>query len=135
MGDTDPDTAGLPLVLVVDDYEDNRAMYAEFLTMSGFRVAQASDGQEAIDKATSLRPDVIVMDLSLPKVDGWEAARQLRTDPRTSSIRIIALSGHASADLVNAARASGCDTFLSKPCMPETLLASVKAMLAAPTKG
>ena len=72
-----------PLVLVVDDYQDAREMYAEYLEFSGFRVEQATNGAEALDKAFALLPDVILMDLSLPIIDGWEATRRLKGDERT----------------------------------------------------
>ncbi|HLM46046.1 MAG TPA: response regulator, partial [Myxococcaceae bacterium] len=75
------DTA--PLVLIVDDYQDAREMYAEYLEFSGFRVAEARNGAEAVEKAFALRPSVILMDLSLPVMDGWEATRRLKADART----------------------------------------------------
>jgi two-component system cell cycle response regulator DivK len=128
-----PDNApapNAPLILVVDDYEDNRALYAEYLVFSGFRVEEACDGGEAIEKATSLVPDVIVMDLSLPVVDGWEATRRLRADARTRTIPIIALSGHSSQTHAQEAKAAGCNAYLSKPCLPDALLACVKKVLA-----
>ena len=74
-----------PLVLVVDDYQDAREMYAEYLNFSGFRVTEASTGDEAVEKAFAQRPDVILMDLSLPGMDGWAATRQLKNDERTSA--------------------------------------------------
>ncbi len=119
-----------PLVLVVDDFDDNRAMYAEFLRYSGIDVIEAADGAEAIEKATSLLPDAIVMDLSLPVVDGWEATRHLKADVRTGHIPVLALTGHALEAHADDARDAGCDGFLAKPCLPEALLERVQAMLA-----
>jgi two-component system cell cycle response regulator DivK len=117
-------------VLVVDDFEDNRAMYAEFLRYSGFDVIEASDGAEAVEKATALQPDVVIMDLSLPIVDGWEAARRLKAERRTRDIPIIALTGHSLERHSQGAREAGCNRFLAKPCLPETLLETVRELLS-----
>ncbi len=117
-------------VLIVDDFEDNRAMYAEFLRYSGFEVIEAADGLEAVEKATSSLPDLVVMDLSLPVLDGWEATRRLKGDPRTRHIPVVALTGHALEGHSQGAREAGCDGFLAKPCLPETLLATVEKMLS-----
>jgi CheY-like chemotaxis protein len=124
-----------PLVLVVDDFDDNRAMYAEFLRYSGLDVAEASNGAEAIEKTTSMLPDLVVMDLSLPVIDGWEATRRIKDNPATSGIPILALTGHALEGHSADARRAGCDGFLAKPCLPEVLLDAVHALLAAKTKG
>jgi CheY-like chemotaxis protein len=117
-------------VLIVDDFEDNRAMYAEFLVYSGYHVLEASNGAEAVEKATALVPDVVVMDLSLPVLDGWEATRRLKADPRTKHIPVLALTGHALEGHSQGARQAGCDGFLAKPCLPETLLEAVRKMLS-----
>jgi CheY-like chemotaxis protein len=117
-------------VLIVDDFEDNRAMYAEFLRYSGFEVAEASNGAEAIEKATKLAPDVVVMDLSLPVLDGWEATRRLKGDSRTRHIPVVALTGHALEGHSQGAREAGCDWFLAKPCLPETLLETLNELLS-----
>jgi two-component system cell cycle response regulator DivK len=116
-------------VLIVDDFEDNRAMYLQFLTFSGYRVAEASNGVEAIERARTLKPDVIVMDLSLPVLDGWEATRRLKNDPSTRNIPVIALTGHALPGQSEGARAAGCDVFLTKPCLPDELAKSVRRAL------
>ncbi len=118
-----------PLVLVVDDFDDNRAMYAEYLGYSGYRVVEASNGQEAIEVAQRAHPDIIVMDLSLPLVDGWEATRRLKADAGTKAIPIIALTGHVLAGHSRGAREAGCDAFLAKPCLPEDLVARVKDLV------
>ena len=117
-------------VLVVDDFEDNRAMYAEFLRYSGFDVIEASDGAEAVEKATALQPDVVIMDLSLPIVDGWVAARRLKAERRTRDIPIIALTGHSLERHSQRAREAGCNRFLAKPCLPERLLETVRELLS-----
>jgi CheY-like chemotaxis protein len=117
------------LVLVVDDYQDAREMCCEYLSYCGFRVAEAKNGQEAIDKAHELLPDLILMDLSLPGMDGWEATRRLKADEKTKKIPVVALTGHALAGHSEGARAAGCDAFVTKPCMPDALVAEVKRML------
>jgi two-component system cell cycle response regulator DivK len=118
-----------PLILVVDDYQDAREMYAEYLQFSGFRVAEARNGNEAIEQAFSLRPDLILMDLSLPGMDGWEATRQLKSDERTRHIPVVALTGHALAGASDGAKKAGCDSFVTKPCLPDDLVVEVRRML------
>src|SRR5580765_3622396 len=86
-----------PLILIVEDFDDAREMYRDYLEFSGFRAETARDGREAIDKARALQPDLILMDLSLPGIDGWEATRMLKASPETRQIIIIALSAHALA--------------------------------------
>jgi CheY-like chemotaxis protein len=125
-------------ILVVDDYEDNRQMYAELLAYAGYEVAEARDGAEAIAMAHSLLPDLIVMDLSLPIVDGWEATRRLKAEQRTRLIPVLALTGHAPEGLAGhseSARDAGCDAFLSKPCSPETLLEVIREILVRSRRG
>ena len=125
-------SAAPPLVLVVDDFQDNREMYAEFLVFSGFRVIQASNGKEALDQAFANRPDVIIMDLSLPVIDGWEATRRLKADRRTRAIPVVALTGHAMAGHAKGALEAGCDSFVAKPCLPDQLVAEIRKMLSTP---
>ena len=117
------------LILLVEDFDDAREMYREYLTFSGFRVETASDGQEAIDKARTLLPQLILMDLSLPGIDGWEATRLLKADPATSHLVIVALSAHALAAEGERARAAGCDGFIAKPCLPPDLVTHVVEFL------
>jgi len=128
---TEPEAApsAKALVLVVDDYQDAREMYAEYLEYSGFRVAEARNGLEAIEKAFELRPDVILMDLSLPVMDGWEATRRLKNDERTRDIPVVALTGHALTGHSEGAKDAGCDSFVTKPCLPDALVVEVKRML------
>ena len=118
-----------PLILVVDDYQDAREMYAEYLQFSGFRVAEAKNGNEAVDQAFALKPDLILMDLSLPGMDGWEATRRLKADEATRHIPIVALTGHALAGASEGARKAGCDSFVTKPCLPDALVAEIKRLL------
>ena len=123
------DATASALVLVVDDFEDNRAMYVEYLQFRGFRVAEAVNGLEAIERTKQLRPSVIVMDLSLPVMDGWEATRRIKADPETRHIRVIALTGHAEPAHAKKALDAGCDDFVAKPCLPENLLAKIREHL------
>ena len=118
------------LILVVDDFEDNREIYTQFLRFSGYRVAEAVDGLDALAKAAALRPDLIVMDLSLPRLDGWEATRQLKNDPVTRAIPVVALTGHSLNGHEDRARISGCDSFVTKPCIPADLEAEIRRVLA-----
>jgi CheY-like chemotaxis protein len=118
-----------PLVLVVDDFADNREMYSEYLGYSGYEVIEARNGREAIDAAQERMPDIIIMDLSLPVMDGWEATRQLKADERTRRIPVVALTGHALAGHSKGAREAGCDSFLAKPCLPDQLVAEIRRML------
>ena len=120
-----------PLVLLVDDFQDNREMYAMYLEHSGVRIAEAANGQEALEQAFSLLPDLIVMDLSLPGIDGWEATRRLKADERTKKIPVLALTSHALEGFSDGAKAAGCDGFVTKPCLPEQLLSEIRKVLAA----
>jgi two-component system, cell cycle response regulator DivK len=125
------DTTPAPLVLVVDDVAHGREIFAEYLEFRGFRVATAADGLEALDKAFELLPDIILMDLSLPQLDGWEATKRLKGDDRTRTIPIIALTAHALASAHDKAMAAGCDSVVTKPCIPRDLEAEVRRQLAA----
>jgi CheY-like chemotaxis protein len=114
-------------VLVVDDDRDARAMYGLFLRHVGCRVRTARDGHVAITKANSWTPDVIVMDLAMPRLDGWTASKWLKASPSTAHIPIIALS--AASESREEARAAGCDGFLAKPCLPDLLWWEINALL------
>jgi two-component system, cell cycle response regulator DivK len=124
-----------PLILVVDDYDDAREMYAEYLVFCGFRVAEARNGNEALEQAFTLKPDLILMDLSLPGMDGWEATRQLKADERTKDIPVVALTGHALAGASEGAKKAGCDSFVTKPCLPDDLVVEVRRMLNLAKQG
>lgn len=110
-------------------------MYREYLVYAGFEVETAGNGKDAIRKARSLAPDVILMDLSLPVLDGWEATRRLKADRDTSHVKVIALSAHAMAAETRRASAAGCDGFIAKPCLPEQLVAEVTRVLQASVAG
>lgn len=114
-----------PLVLVVDDFETGRQMCAEYFAFRGFRVATAADGFEALDETRRLRPDAILMDLSLPRLDGWETTRRLKADGETAAIPVIALTAHAGSEDHERARAAGCDRVMTKPSPPQELVAAV----------
>jgi CheY-like chemotaxis protein len=118
-----------PLILLVEDFDDAREMYREYLTFSGFRVATATNGQQAVDAARTLNPDLILMDLSLPGIDGWEATRILKSDPATAHLVIVALSAHALASDGEGARRAGCDGFIPKPCLPPDLVTRIAGFL------
>lgn len=118
------------LVLVVDDYQDARDLYAACLESAGYRVVTARSGAEAVAEATARLPDLIVMDLSLPGMDGWEATRRLKADSRTRHIPVLALTGHALAGAAERARAAGCDAFVVRPCLPDELLREAARLLS-----
>jgi CheY-like chemotaxis protein len=118
-----------PLILVVDDFADNRDMYARFLEYSGFRAATAANGEEALAQAFALLPSLVVMDLSLPGLDGWEATRRLKKDPRTKAIPVVAVTGHAFSGSKESATDAGCDGYISKPCLPADLVSEIRRVL------
>ena len=118
-----------PRVLLVDDYPDAREMYSEYLQFSGFDVVQAANGMEALQQALEANPDIILMDLSLPVMDGWEATRRLKADKRTAAIPVVALTGHALAGISEGAKKAGCDAFVTKPCLPEDLVKEIQRIL------
>jgi two-component system cell cycle response regulator DivK len=128
-----PEKSDRPRVLLVDDYPDAREMYTEYLEFSGYEVIAAGNGLEALQRAVDASPDIILMDLSLPVMDGWEATRRLKADHRTASIPVVALTGHALAGISEGAKKAGCDAFVTKPCLPEDLVREIKKILDAPT--
>jgi len=123
--------AGRPLILIVDDVDDNRLMYAEYLEYAGYQVAQARTGTQALVLVREVPPALIVMDLSMPDMDGWEATRKLKADPRTTGILILVVSGHALDKAEQQSWEAGADAFLTKPCLPEDLANKIAAMLAS----
>jgi two-component system, cell cycle response regulator DivK len=124
-----------PFVLVVDDMRDNREMYMEYLRFAGFRVAGAADGEAAIEAARTLRPSVILMDLSLPGIDGWEATRVLKADRETRHIHIVAVTGHAEPTCRARAMEVGCDLFIAKPSLPEEIAQHIVRLLDGALRG
>jgi len=121
-----------PLVLIVDDHADTREMYAMYLAHHGFRYVLAGDGTTAIRAALGAQPDVIVMDLSLPQIDGLEAIQWLKQNSRTAYIPIIAWTGRVEGSSGVDAIAAGCDAFVLKPCVSEHLLKEIRALLDRP---
>lgn len=119
-----------PLVLIVEDQQELRHLYVQQLTISGFDVIEARDGAEAITHTTSREPDVVLMDLSLPVLDGWEATRRLKSDQRTSHIPVVALTAHDGSGELQRATRAGCDWFVPKPCPPDALIVEVRRVLA-----
>lgn len=120
-----------PLVLLVEDDRDGRLLFAEWLEQSGFRVEQAHNGLQALERAFDLVPDAILTDLNIPGIDGYELTRRLKMDSRTEHIPILAVTGYApfTQDPSRADRA-GCDAILPKPCLPDDLEAVLTALIA-----
>ncbi len=115
-----------PRALVIDDSDDTREVYAVVLQLEGFTVEGANDGQEGFQKAVELLPDIIITDLSMPVMDGWETIRRLRADDRTRHIPIIACSGN---DAPSGTHYPWADAVLAKPCPLDTLLLEVRQLL------
>jgi CheY-like chemotaxis protein len=120
----------MPKILLVEDNEMNRDMLARRLERKGYQVALAVDGRAGVAKAVSESPDLIIMDMSLPIIDGWEATRTLKAAPDTRGIPIIALTAHAMSDDRDRAMAAGCDDYDTKPVELTRLLAKIEQLLA-----
>ena len=118
-------------ILLVEDNEMNRDMLSRRLARRGFEVLIAENGQSGVDLTVSERPDLVLMDMSLPVMDGWEATRRLKADPNTSRIPIIALSAHAMASDRELALEAGCDDYDSKPVDLTRLVRKIEQLLAA----
>lgn len=132
--EVDRERDGAPLVLVVDDVADGREIVSEYLKMGGYELALAGDGIEAVQQAQDLLPDVILMDVWLPKMDGLEATKRLRQDPRTKDIPIIALTAHGLASARSKALEAGCDAVITKPFLPEALEQEIERQIARRAK-
>ena len=113
-------------VLVVDDNEDNRDMYATYIASTGSQVVTAPNGMEGLSLAKITRPDAIVLDLAMPRVDGWEVARTLRADPETRDVCIVVVTGDVTADARQRALKAGADSVLTKPCIPSVVFAEIE---------
>ena len=116
-------------ILLVEDNEMNRDMLTRRLERKGFEVVIAVDGQAGVDMASSTSPDIILMDLSLPVIDGWEATRQIKADPATQPIPVIALTAHAMAGDEQKALAAGCNDYDTKPVDLKRLLGKIENLL------
>ena len=119
-------------ILVVDDQEDNRRILRDLLGASGYAVLEATTGEEAVASAEAHVPDLILMDIQLPLLDGYEATRQIKGDPALSAIPIIVITSYALSGDDEKARAAGCDAYFSKPFSPRQLLAKVREYLSPP---
>jgi CheY-like chemotaxis protein len=120
----------MPKILLVEDNEMNRDMLSRRLARNGFEVVIAVDGGEGVAMASSEGPDLILMDMSLPVLDGWEATRRVKANPATQAIPVIALTAHAMAEDKDKSLAAGCDDFDTKPVELPRLLAKIQALLA-----
>jgi two-component system, cell cycle response regulator DivK len=113
-------------ILVVEDQEDNRRILRDLLTNAGFEIVQAENGREALTAAARERPDLILMDLQLPLLDGYEATRRIKADPALRAIPIIVVTSYALSGDETKARAAGCDAYVTKPYSPRALLAKIR---------
>jgi two-component system, cell cycle response regulator DivK len=121
-----------PRVLIVEDFADSRDMYVEFLAANGFEVSEAEDGLAALRSIEGSTPDVVVLDIALPKLDGLSVLRQLRADERYASLPVLTLSASLGADYHRIAMDAGATEALEKPCLPEDLLTAVQKAVKAP---
>ena len=117
------------LILIVEDNGDLRELYSTYFTSQGFRVQTASDGQIALAHAVQCPPDLIVTDLSMPHLGGWEMTRRLKHDPRTALIPVLACTGRTLGISAESALDAGCDAYVVKPCLPEDLLREARRLL------
>lgn len=124
----------MPRILVIEDNEWSRDMLARRLSRRGYQVISAADGRAGIAMAQGQFPDLILMDMSLPEIDGWEATRRLKADPATCAIPIVALTAHAMANDRKKAMDAGCDDYHTKPMDFESLVRSLEAFLRAPNR-
>jgi CheY-like chemotaxis protein len=118
-----------PLVLLVEDHSEPREVYRAFLEFVGYRVTEAVDGDEALARAAAEIPDVIVMDMSLPKLSGWTATERLKAGPVTRSIPIVAFTAHALAHDRSRALELGCDGFVAKPVHPMVVVDEIRRVI------
>lgn len=130
-GSQQPSAAAAGTILLVEDNEDNRAVYTTILRYYGFDVIEAPSAEEGIEVARQVLPALILMDIGLPGIDGWEATRRLKSDPATARIPIVALTAHALAEHRAMSFAAGCDGYLAKPIEPRDVLAEVRRYLLA----
>lgn len=118
-----------PLILIVEDQSELRHLYVHHLLISGFDVIEAANGAEAISSTAAQFPDVVLMDLSLPVVDGWEATKRLKSDANTAHIPVVALTAHDGSGELQRATNAGCDWFVPKPCPPDALITELRRVL------
>jgi CheY-like chemotaxis protein len=120
-------------ILLVEDNEMNRDMLSRRLTRKGFAVTMAVDGAQGLEMASDLHPDLILLDMSLPVIDGWEAARRLKANPEVCQIPVIALTAHAMSDDRNRAIEAGCDEYDTKPIEFSRLIQKMESLLRRPS--
>lgn len=125
-------TTARPFVLLVEDDPVNRTLARRILTAHNYPFAEAVDGAAALEAIAERRPDLILMDLSLPVMNGWEATKRIRTNPELDSVRILAVTAHAMAGDRERALEAGCDDYLTKPFRPAELVAALERMTAQP---
>jgi two-component system, cell cycle response regulator DivK len=113
-------------ILVVEDQEDNRRILHDLLTNAGYEIVQAENGEEAVKVAAAQRPDLILMDIQLPLLDGYEATRRIKSDPALRAIPIIVVTSYALSGDESMARAAGCDAYITKPYSPRAILAKIR---------
>jgi two-component system cell cycle response regulator DivK len=120
-------------ILVIEDQEDNRRILRDLLTSADFEVIEAVDGEAGLAAAAAHKPDLILMDVQLPGIDGYEATRRLKGDALLRDVPVIAVTAHALSGAEEEARAAGCDGYISKPISPRQLLAKVREYLSRPS--
>jgi two-component system, cell cycle response regulator DivK len=121
------------LVLLAEDNEDNRVIYSTILRHYGYRVQEVATGPEALEAARSCPPDAVILDISLPGLDGWTVAARLKDDPATQDVAILAVTAHAFPEDEQRARALGCDAFLRKPARPQRVFEEVQRLIGGPS--
>jgi two-component system, cell cycle response regulator DivK len=117
------------LILVVEDQEDNRQILRDLLSNAGYDMVEAEDGEQALEAVTRQRPDLILMDIQLPIMDGYEATRRIKADPALKAIPIIVVTSYALSGDEDKARAAGCDDYVAKPFSPRALLVKIREYL------
>ena len=129
MNGSDNGSTRRPLALVVDDFADGREITRTVLDKLGFCTLEAADGHDALARTRERLPDLIILDLALPGIDGWEVARRLKSDPTTAAIPILAYTAHAERSRLARAEAVGCEAVLTKPCLPSELADGVRRLM------
>jgi CheY-like chemotaxis protein len=132
---SEPETRTAPRILLVEDNEMNRDMLSRRLERRGYRISIAVDGQSGVELAGNELPDLVLMDMSLPVLDGWEATRRLKADPATQKIPVIALTAHAMSSDRDKALEAGCDDYDTKPIELPRLIGKIEALLARAAGG
>jgi len=119
-------------ILVVEDHEDNRQILRDLLSAAGYEMVEAHDGEQALVRVAQAKPDLILMDIQLPGIDGYEVTRRIKADPMLAAIPIIAVTSYALTGDDEKARAAGCDDYVAKPFSPRQLLAKIREYLPPP---